>query len=79
MCGYDEAVKDYPMLYFTNFKVEGDFIDNFNTITRSGVCMKKCPNGVEVADDAWWTANCKSNTNVNTPCPTAAKHDYSSF
>jgi len=80
MCGFDTAVKDFPDLYFTDFSFAPTGDETIATaLTRvlaSGVCVKKCPDEIDVMKPEWWTTECSKNT--KTSCPTVEKHGYSS-
>jgi hypothetical protein len=63
MCGYSDDYDKFPKLYFTIFSVDEDV----TKVTRSGVCVTECPDKTQIADQTWWTENCKSNDNAGCP------------
>ena len=61
MCGFKAEgdnglatdVRDYPYLYFTKLDTS-DLVAELGPITRSGVCVRECPDAEQVKDAAWW-------------------------
>lgn len=49
----------YEHLYFSDLAA-----GSLNDVFGSGLCVKYCPNGTEMKDAAWWTANCKDNSKI---------------
>lgn len=61
-------------MYFTHMNLE-----KLSDITKSGVCVKACPDLTNIADQKWWTENCK-NADAKTVCPTSTstENNYAS-